>query len=62
MNAVERLRARIEKIVGGHGFVTISVGDAREILALCDGGEMLDRIEAVGGKIKVTLPAAGGNA
>lgn len=36
MTAVERLRQRIDAIVGGHGFVTISVGDAREILAAAE--------------------------
>jgi hypothetical protein len=33
MTAVDRLSRRIAAIVGGHGFVTLSVGDAREILA-----------------------------
>lgn len=62
VGAVSRLRHRIDSIVGGHGFVTISVSDAREILGQCSGGELLDQIDAIGGKVTVTLPAAQGEA
>lgn len=60
--AVVRLRNRIAKVVGGYGFVTISVSDARCILAKCDTVEMLDCIDALGGNIAVPLPEARGEA
>jgi hypothetical protein len=56
MSATDRLRRRIDAVVGGNGFVTISVGDAREILAAAKAGEMLDSIDAAGGKIAVEFP------
>lgn len=37
--ATHRLRQRVEAIVGGHGFVTITVADAKQIL---DGAESKD--------------------
>lgn len=56
MNAIERLSQRINAIVGGHGFVTLSVSDARALLASCDTRRMAetgntDSVRSTGGAV-----------